>query len=536
MPDRICLDSGEVSTSTGPALRDPPKVSSWRRYLTAFFAFLLAALAGGLLTTPAFCDVRVALVVGNSHYAGAAALDNPAHDASDLSDALTGLGFKTTLLVDASKRAMDRAVEQFARDSRTADVALFFFAGHGMQFQGRNYVVPVDAELKDEISVAYELTALDDLKSALQNSNGVKVLVLDSCRDNPLAEKLSRSMRVSSRDLRPTQGFAPFERTSGMIVAYSTQSGQIAHDGSGRNSPFSAALLKELQTPRLELGTLFRRVQSDVFEATNGAQEPELSISLVPETYLNMGDTDQTIWARIREKPDVDALRDFLAKYPHSFFAPDAAVRLKILTGSATPADETPKPPPTREAKLDADKPARALEAPSGPSEIDMAREARERLYALNFDPGPAEGPFGEAAREAVRQFERKTKLPVDGAVSQELLNRLRDAPALKPWGAIVFDKDRAKWGMAWGHDTRKAAVAQAQTACGASSCPVEVSFFGASCAAFAHSALSWSIDARADIAKATDAALTTCRKQGGECRIVASVCADGSQRSTASR
>lgn len=208
-------------------------------YLIQFIVVLLLATAGDVIVSPASGDNRVGLVIGNSHYSNAPALENPANDASDISAALSSLGFKTNLVLDGSKRVLDRAVEQFARDARSADIALFFFAGHGMQFEQHNYILPVDAELKDEISVKYELTAIDDITSALQNSRGVKVLVLDSCRDNPLADKLVRSTRLSSsRDVPLVKGFAPFERTSGMIVAYSTQSGQTARDGSGRNSPF----------------------------------------------------------------------------------------------------------------------------------------------------------------------------------------------------------------------------------------------------------------------------------------------------------
>ncbi len=521
-------------------------------YLVQSIAVVLLAAAGSVLVTPAFGDARVALVIGNSHYSNAPALGNPANDASDISAALRNLGFKTNLLVDATKRETDRAVEQFARDVRSADVALFFFAGHGMQFQLRNYILPVDAELKDEISVRYELTAIDDITSAFQNTRGIKVLLLDSCRDNPLADKLARSVRVSSRDAQVVKGFAPFERTSGMIVVYATQSGQTAHDGSGRNSPFTAALLKELRMPGLEIGTLFRRVQSDVVDATDGLQEPELSISLVPEYYINQEDTDQTIWARIREGSDAAALRDFLVKFPHSFFAKDAAVKLELLDRLAHQKNETDKAAATAEAKNSGDKPRRADGAapvaaaiasnasgsttPAMP-EADVQKEVRERLYELNFDPGLSEEPFTAAAQQAVRQFERKNNLPVTGVASMDLLRRLRSAPALKPWGAIVLDTAKAKWGMSWGADTRQAAVASARASCGdEKGCPIEISFFGATCGAFAHSPSSWSIDARSDIAKATDAAMTDCRKQGAQCRLVASVCADGSHRFSAAK
>jgi hypothetical protein len=508
---------------------------------------IILQTVGIFIVSSAYSDVRVALVIGNARYSNAPALGNPANDASDVSAALTHLGFKTNLLVDGSKREMDRAVEQFARDARGANIVLFFFAGHGMQFQQHNYILPVDAELKDEISVRYELTAIDDITSALQDSRAVKVLLLDSCRDNPLADKLARSAHLALRDAHVLKGLAPFERTSGMIVAYATQSGQTARDGNGRNSPFTAALLKELRTPRLEIGTFFRRVQADVVDATEGLQEPELSISLVPEYYINQEDSDETIWARIREDSNPAALRDFLARFPHSFFAKDAAVQLELLgrlerqknerhdvalAPEAKSANGKPQPASVWSPLPAATPPDVAGSATSSMQDVDIRREVRQRLYELNFDPGAPDGPFTSAAQEAVRQFERKNNLPVTGIASIELLRRLRDAPTLKPWGAIVFDSVKGKWGLSWGADTRQAAVASARVSCGEKSgCPIEVSFFGGACGAFAHSTSSWSIDARADIAKATDAALADCRKQTAQCRIIASVCADGSHR-----
>ena len=244
--------------------------SQWRA------ASLLVWLAMCIYAGLASADERVALVVGNSHYKSTAALANPTNDANDVAAALTSLGFKVSLVLDADKREFDRAVEQFARSARTANAALFYYAGHGMQFQGRNYLVPVDAELRDEISVRYELTPIDDVKEALQNSGGVEILILDSCRDNPLVENLARSLRAQSRDLPSLRGLAPIERASGMIVVYATQANEVAEDGAGRNSPFSAALLRELKEPgprgRGDVPTgPGRRVQSDERAADAGA-------------------------------------------------------------------------------------------------------------------------------------------------------------------------------------------------------------------------------------------------------------------------
>ena len=164
-----------------------------------------------------------------------------------------------------------------------------------------------------------------------------------------------------------------------------------------------------------------------------------------------------------------------------------------------------------------------------------LLREVRERLYELNYDPGPFDGPISGPARQAVREFEQTSKLATTGEINQGLLRRLRDISGLKPWGAIVYSKTTDKWGMAWSHDTRKAAVASAQTSCGNGvKCPVEISFFGTQCGVFAHSGSNWAIVARDSIEKARADALSDCRKLGKACRIIASVCADGAGRASA--
>jgi uncharacterized caspase-like protein len=297
--------------------------------LCAVFIALTAQVA------PCLADKRVALIIGNSNYKNTPSLLNPQNDAADVAQALRAIGFQVALKIDAEKRQMDQAVAQFARDANDADAALFYYAGHGMQFQGRNYVMPVDAELQDEISLRYEMTAIDDVKVALERSNGVKIMVLDSCRNNPLAAKLVRSISTATRDVPNVQGYARPEKTRGMIVVYATQADDVANDGAGRNSPFSTAFLKEIKEPGLEIGTMFRRIGADVYQATDGQQSPELSISLVPEYYLNQAETDQTIWARIRASADADTLREFLVRYPSSFYAPDAKARLDLLDREA---------------------------------------------------------------------------------------------------------------------------------------------------------------------------------------------------------
>jgi len=317
-----------------------------RRRLALFvLGIALAALAS---ISDARADRRIALVIGNSNYANTPALTNPVNDASDVAVALKSLGFAVRVQLDASKRDFDRALEGFARDARSADAALVYYAGHGLQYHGRNYLMPVDASLRDDVSLRYEMVEGADVISALQETAGVKILILDACRDNPLAKKLARSVVASTRDAAWSEGLARPERINGMIVVYATQADEVAHDGAGRNSPFATAFLNALKTPGLEVGALFRRVEADVVAATEGEQSPELSISLAPEYYLNDAETDQAVWARIRANPDPQALKDFIARYPASFFTPDAEARLKLLETPAAPqALVTPAPSPT---------------------------------------------------------------------------------------------------------------------------------------------------------------------------------------------
>ena len=203
-----------------------------------------------------------------------------------------------------------------------------------MQNNGVNYVMPVDATLQDEVSLRYEMVSVDDIKLALESSPGVKILVLDSCRDNPLADRLMRSLSAAGRGASSVQGLAPAQPTPGMIIVYATQSGHVALDGNARNSPFAKAFVEELATPGLEVAALFRGVEQKVLAATGGQQSPELSISGVPEYYLTEATPDRKAWDRASAAGDANALIDFLSRFPASVYAPEAHAKLQDLQGA----------------------------------------------------------------------------------------------------------------------------------------------------------------------------------------------------------
>src|SRR6266849_2043700 len=279
---------------------------------------------------PLQSERRVALVIGNANYKSSGiSLSNPRNDAQDISAVLAAIGFEVVTAIDTSKRDMDFALQRFARLATNADAALFFYAGHAIQFQGRNFLMPTDAELEDEISVRYQTVGMEEVRAALDRANGVKIMILDACRNNPLADRLQKTIVGASRSVATTRGLARIDKTQGMVVAYATAANDVANDGQGRNSPFTAALLKRLREPGLEIELMFRRVASDVDAQTGGRQRPETYISLLSEYYLNQ--SDRIVWDRIKDQDDVAALRDFVSKYPSSPRADFARNRLEVL-------------------------------------------------------------------------------------------------------------------------------------------------------------------------------------------------------------
>jgi uncharacterized caspase-like protein len=318
--------------------------------------FACAVMLMCLAALPVHAEQRVALVIGNSSYQGTAPLANPKNDAADMAAALRAVGFETIVATDLDKRGMDEAFRQFARCTRDADAALFFYAGHGMQFAGTNYLIPVDAKLQDEADLPYELTKLDDVIADLSRAKHIRVVILDACRDNPLAERL-RTNLPASRSPAISRGLARIERSQGLITAFATQSGKVAADGFGtRNSPFTRALLKHIATPGIEAGTLFRRVAQDVNQSTGGKQLPELSVSLLGEFYFaGQGSATVTVpgpsneaeraWAAVRDTTSIAVLEDFIRRYGDSIYGTLARERMDELKKKQAAAAAPPNQP-----------------------------------------------------------------------------------------------------------------------------------------------------------------------------------------------
>jgi hypothetical protein len=214
---------------------------------------------------------RIALVIGNSAYKNVPALTNPARDADTIASSLRAVGFKTVQLrSDLTREKLTDALQSFAAEADKADWAVVYFAGHGLEVNGTNYLIPVDARLAIDRDVEFEAVPLDRVMSAVSGAKRLRLVLLDACRDNPFANQMRRS--VATRSIG--RGLTNVEPEAGTLVVYAAKHGQVALDGDGGNSPFVTALTKRMNTPGLEVRRLFDHVRDDVLEMTNRAQQP----------------------------------------------------------------------------------------------------------------------------------------------------------------------------------------------------------------------------------------------------------------------
>ncbi len=313
--------------------------------MRVFSAVACMVMLSCLGTSASYAEKRVALVIGNGAYKNAPALPNPGNDAEEVSAALKRSGFDTITGIDLDKNGMEDATIRFARAARDADVAMFYYSGHAVQFASFNYLMPVDARLADEADLR-RMTRIDEIVADLQQARNLRILVLDACRDNPLADDLRRSLGLT-RAASLQRGLARIDAPHGMIVAYATQAGHTAADGTARNSPYTAAFLRHIEAPD-EIGVVFRRISADVYETTKHSQLPELSLSLVGEFHLAgtvtsltspplpappepQTDAASQAWLAIKDTTSIAILEEFRRQYPGSVYARFASARIEEL-------------------------------------------------------------------------------------------------------------------------------------------------------------------------------------------------------------
>jgi hypothetical protein len=324
----------------------------------AAFLFLI------LLASSALAEKRVALVIGNSAYKSTGELTNPKNDATDVGAALTKVGFQVIDGFDLDKAAFDRKVRDFANALQGAEVGLLFYAGHGLQVAGNNYLVPVDAQLTTAAALEFEMVRLDVIHRVMEQQTTTNILFLDACRDNPLARNLARAMGARSSAIG--RGLAAVESGVGTLISFSTQPGNVALDGNGRNSPFAGALVKHLSAKE-DLSAILILVRNDVMRETQRKQVPWEHSALTGKFYFDgsalaappsakpapLSEAAEA-WDRTKDTTSIAVLELFAATYKDTYYAGLARLRIEELKQQRVAVTAPPKasvPPSAKPAE-----------------------------------------------------------------------------------------------------------------------------------------------------------------------------------------
>ena len=426
-----------------------------RLFLTAFIT-VIAALAMMPHAAMAAFDNRVALVIGNGAYAHATPLPNPANDARAFAAKLRRLGFHVIDGYDLGKSGIDSAVRQFSKRSQEADLSLFFYAGHGMSVGGKNYIVPVDAAFEDATALDFEAVEVNFVSRQMQFSEGVSLIFLDACRDNPLANKLARSYGGRTRSASINSGLAEMKISNpgnGLAIAFATSPGQVALDGEGGHSPFTTALLDHIDAENTDITEVMSRVTGDVYRSTKNKQRPWLNTSLTGPVVLNPVAQPETKVASLqpadkaddastvpapssgagsiareralydlaRETDNIEDYKSYLETFPKGLFAVNAERAIERLQTQGSVAS-TGKAVPSPAAKSLADE---TTENALGLTKTER-REVQARLNLSGHNVGRADGSFGRKTRLGLSAWQEKNGMTVSGFLNIAQLKFLR--------------------------------------------------------------------------------------------------------------
>jgi len=350
--------------------------------------FLLAGICSATLSHAQENPTHVALVIGNSKYEAIPELINPMNDAEDMSVALSEAGYVVDTVLDADFAAMRSALDRFSNKATRSEVALIFFAGHGIEVQKNNYLIPIDATLESGNQVAFQAIPLDMMLTAVAGASRLKLVLLDACRNNPFLKNMRRS-GTASRSTLPG-GLAAIEPDTGTLVGYAAKEGTTASDGVGRNSPYTSAWLKYIKADAIDVGRMFRKVRDDVLKSTGQQQQPfrygslpGTDIFLTPQadkapetdegvsvnnTATQPSPTSQVqsrnaeariAWDAVKDSKQREDYQIIVSEYDGTIYSKLAANRIKALDAQAngssgsgsTPAVTSPTPPVQQQQK-----------------------------------------------------------------------------------------------------------------------------------------------------------------------------------------
>jgi uncharacterized caspase-like protein len=398
--------------------------------------FLIAAMSVAALlvsATVAKADKRVAFVVGNAAYKNVASLPNPAIDAKSMAKVLRNVGFDVVEGTNLTRDRMTERLLEFGKKAEGADVALFFYAGHGIALNGTNYLLPVDADIKSEMGVKLGNAVNVDvtLEQTMADAK-VKLVFLDACRDNPFASKIKSNS--PTRSLSVQQGLAEMKSGEGTLIAFATGPGQTALDGEvGTNSPFTRALMANIAAPGVEIQQAMTKVRAQVNEETNKNQLPWGHTNLIGSVYLNpapaapgavveapntpavttgpVSEVELEFWRSIKDSNKPEELNAYLTNYPNGTFKSLALARIaalqdgpstatRNLTTGIDPLTFTEEASQTTEDQIGLDK--------------NQRRDVQRRLNGLGFDT-KVSGRFDEATRAVITRWQAARGYPKTG-------------------------------------------------------------------------------------------------------------------------
>lgn len=466
----------------------------------AGLAFLLCATLGaGAATTGD--NKRVALIIGNSKYQHAIALPNPANDAHLIAATLRDAGFQVIEGTDLDKAGMVDAIDRFTEVSYDAEVAVVYYSGHGMQVEGHNFLIPIDAELTAPAHLKTRTIQVEQILAALPPDPAIGIIILDACRDNPLSRSLAAALPATrstsvGTGLAAVQASATGTGTGGTLIAYSTDPGAVALDGNGANSPYTTALAKYIAQPGVELQSALTRVRGDVTEATLGKQRPWHNASLGREIYLggkppvaaaaqpqitigeeaakapevantaaSSWEVEQRLWDEASRRDSEPYYAAYLEQFPAGRFATVARLNIDRLKEASANPQQVASADPTK--PLDANGSAfrtgvsvpNEVKALPG-TEITEAALALDktaridlqlRLAALGFELGSPDGSLGARSRKAIAEWQTR-----HGIVSTSFLTR-------EQYTLLTVETDPMMAAIRAQHEADKAAAAQRQ-------------------------------------------------------------------------
>ena len=378
-------------------------------------------------------EQRVALIIGNSAYKDSP-LKNPVNDAQDMANVLTELGFKVTLRQDANQRTMKQAIRDFGNELKKGGVGLFFFAGHGVQSRGRNFLLPVGADIQNEYELEDQAVDGNLILGSMEDAqNRINIVILDACRNNPFA----RSFRSAAR------GLAQMDAAKGTVVAFSTAPGSVAADGDGRNGIYTKHLLASLRDPESRIEDVFQRVRAAVVEETGSKQVPWESSSLVGRFYFVPGAElaskpsapvpqsavadrnaiDLAFWNSMKGSSDQADFEAYLRRFPDGQFAELARNRTKPVASNRQPSLSGPA---TRSAEMKTNLGAIVIELypeKSPKSVANFVQYVKDGFYAGTLFHRVIDGFMIQGGGYGREYRQKQTRAPIENEASNGLRN-----------------------------------------------------------------------------------------------------------------